>query len=69
MCKDIIKGYRMTDIELRYESERAFLEVADAFLNKIDCTRFRFTKDKIKQMFEDGRCIRYDSICSDERCV
>ena len=67
MWKDIIKGYRMTDIESRffimYESERVFLEVADA-LNKIDCTRFQFTKDEIKQMFEDGRCIRYDSLCN-----
>ena len=67
MCKDTIKGYRMTDIGFRffimYESERAFLEVADA-LNKIDCTRFRFTKEELKQMFEDGRCMEIDSLCN-----
>lgn len=61
----IIRGYnRMTDIESRffimYESEKAFLKVADA-LNKIDCTRFTFTREEIKRMFEDGKCIKFDS--------
>ena len=67
MCKDTIKGYRMTDIESRflimYESERAFQKVVDA-LNEIGCTSFRFTKDEIKQMFEDGRCMEIDSLCN-----
>lgn len=60
----IIRGYRMTDIESRffimYESEKAFLKVADA-LNKIDCTRFTFTREEIKRMFEDEKCIKFDS--------
>lgn len=54
----------MTDVESRffimYETDRAFLKVADA-LNKIDCASFTFTREEIKQMFEDGKCIIYDS--------
>lgn len=54
----------MTDVESRffimYETDRAFQKAVDA-LNKIDCTSFTFTREEIKQMFEDGKCIICDS--------
>lgn len=57
-------GHKMTDVESRffimYETDRAFQKAVDA-LNKIDCTSFTFTREEIKQMFEDGKCIIYDS--------
>lgn len=64
MYEDTIRGHRMTDIESRffitYEIDRGLQKAVDA-LNKIDCTSFTFTREEIKQMFENGKCIIYDS--------
>lgn len=64
MCKDTIRGHRMTDKEsqmfIMCESDKAFQKAIDA-LNKIDCTSFALTKEEIKQMFEDEKCIKIDS--------
>ena len=64
---DGIQGRRLTDIESRifqmYEEDRAFQKAVDA-LNEIGCTSFQLSKEDIKQMFEDGRHMRYDSLCN-----
>jgi hypothetical protein len=58
-------GHKMTDVESRFfimygTEDRAFQKAVDA-LNEIGCASFTFTREEIKQMFEDGKCIIYDS--------
>lgn len=64
---DGIQGRRLTDIESQifqmYEEDRAFQKVVDA-LNEIGCTSFTLSKEETEQMFEDGRYMRYDSLCN-----
>ena len=64
---DEIQGHRMTDIESQifqmHEEDKAFQKAIDA-LNEIGCTSFMLTKEEIKQMCEDGRCIKIDSLCN-----
>jgi hypothetical protein len=59
-----IKGHRITDIEsemyIMYELDRAFQDA----LNEIGCTSFTLSEEDIKQMFENGRYIKYDSLCN-----
>lgn len=62
-----IRGHRLTDKESEFymmcESDRAFQKAVDA-LNEIGYTSFILSKEDIKQMFEEGRSIKIDSICN-----
>jgi transaldolase len=64
---DEIKGHRMTDKEFQIfqmnEEDKAFQRVVDA-LNEIGCTSFTLSEEVIKQMVENGRYIKYDSLCN-----
>lgn len=63
MYKDAIIGHRMTDAESKLfvmcEIDSVFQRAVD-YLN--EDMNFTLTEKEIRQIFEDGKCIKYDSV-------